>query len=64
MIKKNITLTSEEVNELICALKDKMMNTEAAFKVNGIQMSEQTKRRLDAMDLLVKKLFCAKPIYD
>ena len=64
MIKKTITLTSEEVNELICALKDKMMNTEAAFKVNGIQMSEQTKRRLKAMGLLVKKLFCAKPIYD
>lgn len=64
MTKKNITLTSEEVNELICALKDKMMNTEVALKVNGIQMSEQTKRRLNAMDLLVKKLFCAKPIYD
>lgn len=64
MIKKNITLTSEEVNELICALKDKMMNTEVALKVNGIQMSEQTKRRLNAMDLLVKKLFCVKPIYD
>lgn len=64
MIKKNITLTSEEVNELICALKDKMMNTEVALKVNGIQMSEQTKRRLNAMDLLVKKLFCAETIYN
>lgn len=64
MTKKNITLTSEEVNELICALKDKMMNTEVALKVNDIQMSEQTKRRLNAMDLLVKKLFCVETIYN
>ncbi len=58
-MEKNITLTTEEISSIILALQDKAMNIRTSFKVCGIQMSEQSKRRLEAIELLAKKMFCA-----
>lgn len=57
-MEKNVTLTTDEICIITLALHDKVMNIEASFKVNGIPMSEQARRRLDAIDLLKKKMFC------
>lgn len=57
-MEKNITLATDEISTIILALHDKVMNIEASFKANGIPMSEQTKRRLGAIELLKKKMFC------
>lgn len=57
-MEKNVTLTTDEISTIILALHDKVMNIEASFKANGIPMSEQTKRRLEAIELLKKKMFC------
>lgn len=57
-MEKTITLTTDEISTIILALHDKVMNTEASFKANGITMSAQTKRRLDEIELLKKKMFC------
>lgn len=56
-MEKTITLNTEEICNIVLALQDKVINTRASFKVTGITMSEQTKRRLDAMEELAKKIF-------
>lgn len=57
-MEKNVTLTTDEICIITLALHDKVMNIEASFKANGIPMSEQIKRRLKAIELLKKKMFC------
>lgn len=56
-MEKNVTLTTEEICNIILVLQDKAMNIKAYSKVNNETMSEQTKHRLDAIESLAKKMF-------
>lgn len=59
-MKKDITLTSDEICTIHLALQDKIMNTEATARTSGYPMSEQTKRRIESWEALINKIEAAK----
>ena len=47
----------DELSIIILALQDKAMAVRHSFKANGVEMTDQTKEKLAAIENLAKRLF-------